>query len=616
MNSHVEAVTPSAILSIEKWSDRVMYGAPAAFSSQIKEQWDAAPARLFEPLNDADGCAPTIVNYYGTQTFYLLVSRGTCTFESKAIAAYLLGAKGVVVYNSLQGIYGGRNYSAASEYECDNGASYVAELKYPLYGDEMNALMPEECTKDSRCASGKCVVTNDTVHKHYGHRVCCAWDLYMTMGRDETAVFDPNIPVIAIRMQDYDMLSAMSGLATQTLKVQIYARDSLFDHASVFIIYIVAVGTVLYASGLVAEKDRVLNSTHETSSVVGDSSVADEEYQSSLRDVDEESSLLSDDLHSDAGSAASSSMYERQSSLTGNESICSNNNDVISNGENTSILSRASSAAGGKSSGGGLSAGYRKVDQYTSASTPKTDPHKFEIGTWAAVFYVVACSLFIVMMYYFSVTKIVALAYLCFAAVAFYLLVFFPFWEGVAKLFFSLRTGKPMGEYYHAQVEARRYNNYDTSYGGNSPRNRNKSNYNNNNNSSSSSSPVTSPPDQHRQHHQHRTNIGEDYNATHEMSQLQNPFSAILQTPAKLMGVLCTTAAIFLWFQQRKSSSYWVWVGQDLMGVAVAIVCLDNILFPNLKVAVVFLSLAFCYDIFFVFGSTYFFNTSIMEQVR
>lgn len=51
------------------------------------------------------------------------------------------------------------------------------------------------------------------------------------------------------------------------------------------------------------------------------------------------------------------------------------------------------------------------------------------------------------------------------------------------------------------------------------------------------------------------------------------------------------------------------------MGVCVCLLCLETILVPNLKVATALLSLAFLYDIFFVFISPYVFDSSVMEQV-
>lgn len=58
-----------------------------------------------------------------------------------------------------------------------------------------------------------------------------------------------------------------------------------------------------------------------------------------------------------------------------------------------------------------------------------------------------------------------------------------------------------------------------------------------------------------------------------------------------------------------------MWVLQDFMGVCVCIMCLSLLLLPNLRAASVLLSLAFLYDVFFVFISPYIFSSSVMADV-
>ena len=112
----------------------------------------------FQFHGNSTGCQTSTLN----GDAYLLVGRGECSFEDKLSAALSSNAKGLIVYNSLQGIYQDRLYASSLDYDCYNGVGYVKEIISPIYGDEMNALIPSSCTANSKCASQRCVVANET----------------------------------------------------------------------------------------------------------------------------------------------------------------------------------------------------------------------------------------------------------------------------------------------------------------------------------------------------------------------------------------------------------------------------------------------------------------------
>jgi len=98
--------------------------------------------------------------------------------------------------------------------------------------------------------------------------------------------------------------------------------------------------------------------------------------------------------------------------------------------------------------------------------------------------------------------------------------------------------------------------------------------------------------------------------------QLHLPFSLsfLIEEPvplADLMSLLPSAALAIGWYVHRRT---W-WPVQDAMGVALCFIFLRSVQLPNLKVATVLLSLAFCYDIFFVFLSPLVFGRSVMEDV-
>jgi hypothetical protein len=89
----------------------------------------------------------------------------------------------------------------------------------------MDDAMPEECTADTKCSSGRCVITNMTDSN--GIKVCCAWDLYITMGSSDD--FDDNaisIPAVFIRMTDKDTLFSYPELDSMLLDVLLYDRPT------------------------------------------------------------------------------------------------------------------------------------------------------------------------------------------------------------------------------------------------------------------------------------------------------------------------------------------------------------------------------------------------------
>lgn len=68
-----------------------------------------------------------------------------------------------------------------------------------------------------------------------------------------------------------------------------------------------------------------------------------------------------------------------------------------------------------------------------------------------------------------------------------------------------------------------------------------------------------------------------------------------------------------LWYLHKSQS--WSFILQDIMGSAVCILFLSSVRLPDLKTATLLLSLAFSYDVFFVFISPYIFGGSVMLKV-
>ena len=94
---------PTASLRLS--NGETAYASPAWFGLQIPEEENASYLPLRVPSGDADGCEDVQVEDAPDGGFVLLVERGKCFFDVKALAAQEAGAKGLVVMNSLEGIY-------------------------------------------------------------------------------------------------------------------------------------------------------------------------------------------------------------------------------------------------------------------------------------------------------------------------------------------------------------------------------------------------------------------------------------------------------------------------------------------------------------------------------
>ncbi|KAK7272815.1 hypothetical protein RIF29_13855 [Crotalaria pallida] len=90
------------------------------------------------------------------------------------------------------------------------------------------------------------------------------------------------------------------------------------------------------------------------------------------------------------------------------------------------------------------------------------------------------------------------------------------------------------------------------------------------------------------------------------------PWSGDVSVYSLVVLLFCVAFAIF-WAATRQES--YSWVGQDTLGICLMIMVLQLAQLPNIKVATVFLSCAFVYDIFWVFLSPVIFNESVMITV-
>ncbi|CAN0017698.1 unnamed protein product [Scytosiphon promiscuus] len=236
-----EAVLPTGELRLADGNSA--YAAPAWFGLQLPEKEQATYLPLRVPEGSADGCGDVTVDSPpadGTG-FVLLVERGNCFFDVKALAAQEAGAEGLVVMNTVEGIY--QDKSAATDkydYECDNGEGWVKELQEPVWNSQNT---DEACWSNDACESQVCVVTN-TTDVTLGTKVCCAWDKYITMySSDAETAGKIDIPSVYVTMKDGQAL-----LDAGEVDIELFNRPRSYVNVSSFLLWGLGVATVVWAS--------------------------------------------------------------------------------------------------------------------------------------------------------------------------------------------------------------------------------------------------------------------------------------------------------------------------------------------------------------------------------
>eukprot|EP00752_Nemacystus_decipiens_P009947 g8870.t1 len=235
-----EAVLPTGELRLT--GGATAYAAPAWFGLQLPEEQEASYLPLRVPQSSSDGCGTvTVQDPPANGGFVLLVERGNCFFDEKALAAQEAGAEGLVVMNSVEGIY--QDKTAATDkydYECSNGEGWVKDLAEPLWNPTNT---DEACWSNDACDSGVCVVTNET-DSNLGTKVCCAWDLYITMysSAAETAS-KISIPSVYVTMKDGEALKDAGEV-----DVELFNRPRSYINLSSFLLWGLGVATVVWSS--------------------------------------------------------------------------------------------------------------------------------------------------------------------------------------------------------------------------------------------------------------------------------------------------------------------------------------------------------------------------------
>ncbi len=227
----------------------------------------------------------------GANGFTILVPRGECTFELKAINAQRLGAKAVLIYGTLESRYtlnltNQTNHQYTTEdivypqkyydYDCSKGRAEIPssdiELEpLPYNANHNNPILSGSsdtnlCKKNSpdalrNCASQSCLLTGG-IPSSGKMEACCAWDLHIWLYPDAAFKQDHlTIPVAYLTMEQARRILDDSSL--QAVQIVLYARyRSPYNPSSGIIwalgVAIAALAAYLSASDIRSFKNEVI----------------------------------------------------------------------------------------------------------------------------------------------------------------------------------------------------------------------------------------------------------------------------------------------------------------------------------------------------------------------
>lgn len=188
----------------------------------------------------------------------LLVPRGECSFQYKLARSLLMGASGVIIYNTLESRYDWNGTavvypSPKEDYECDLGTSFLENATFALDPPAYKGSVHDKyLTQDSpdnvcllpsnACASGRCLIASKQADSDF--QACCAWDIHIGMNRDSklSGSYDVGIAVF-VTMAQADELMLQIGSP-----VSVNARYYPTFNLSSFFIWLLAVFIAAFAS--------------------------------------------------------------------------------------------------------------------------------------------------------------------------------------------------------------------------------------------------------------------------------------------------------------------------------------------------------------------------------
>jgi len=235
-------------------------------------------------------------SYYNGEAgtkYAMIVPRGTCTFERKALSAQRLGADGIIIYGSLGSFYSvnqtvidsnGDNDPLDSviwpedkhDYDCDNGRGFVprSSMVIPYSTTDNDKFLSGSandgnlCAKNdsqfqNKCSSERCLLTGEIVQEEGVDMMeaCCAWDFHIWLYHDsELSSEDVEIQALFITMKEStNLINSLKN--DKNVKVVMYRRPTPTYNFSSVVIWLMGTAIAVTAGYLSASEYRDLSST-------------------------------------------------------------------------------------------------------------------------------------------------------------------------------------------------------------------------------------------------------------------------------------------------------------------------------------------------------------------
>ena len=191
--------------------------------------------------------------------FIALVPMGLCSPGTKIKNAQKLGAKHVIIYNTLEYLETTTDY-----FECKNGDATIPDHEHRP--DPPSMILCEMYSSHGFadvCPSNLCIWTDTKIGQH--HQACCAWDLYMNIydgSEDEELTISSTFLTIKEKDKLLEILNDTNG--DGSMRAVVYERWYPKINISSLLICILGVGVMWLSSFMSAKQYRNVRNILET----------------------------------------------------------------------------------------------------------------------------------------------------------------------------------------------------------------------------------------------------------------------------------------------------------------------------------------------------------------
>jgi hypothetical protein len=262
ITAHAITQTAQVDVQLSNGESYTFYASQASFGTYPKMgvEHNQAHSLSLAPRNNALLCNNVTRADPAMDNTFLMVPRGECSFETKAMNAQRLGAAGLIVRGSLLSRYSINETSKEviypsqfNDFDCSRGRAEIpasAISMTPAYNAEQNDAMLSGTSASNLCLSNSpdrlelcpskaCLLTGNRTTTD-ALEVCCAWDLHIWLYNDP--IFGPDdvaIPAVYVTLQQGERL--LNDMQTNQIKLIVSSRVRASYNMSAMLIWALGV---------------------------------------------------------------------------------------------------------------------------------------------------------------------------------------------------------------------------------------------------------------------------------------------------------------------------------------------------------------------------------------